>query len=678
MTNDFKIKNKCFIFLIFSFFTILIYSNSFDAEWHFDDFHNILDNPQITIDNLYPETLKNTLFASTDGKGRLYRPVAMFSFALNWYFGGADVFGYHLVNVIIHIFAGFFLFLAIIELFKTPVLKDKYKNKDIYNIALFSSVLWLIHPIQIQAVTYIVQRMASMSAMFFIISCFSYLKARTSKPLKTKIKFFSLSFLCFLLASGAKENALILPFSLFLIEIVFFQTFEKISGKKLSIIIGILFIFGLILIYKFVGFKLPSHGGRNFTLSERLMTESRIIFKYLYQLFYPISSQYSLIHDIEVSKSLFKPLTTILSIILIIFILFFSFLFRKKFPVLCFAILFFFLNHSVESTIIPLELIFEHRNYLPSMFLFLPLGIMVNYSLKYYKNKSSLFYILITSYTGIIVFVGLATYTRNFDWKTEESLWIDVCEKAPQSARSYHNLGGVYLKYGLLDKAQELYEKAIGLYDSTKNKDKIISYNGLAAISLRNEEYIDNALYSKKALDLMSENSKYIYRYVNAIVKSGDYDKAYLYLENEIKDNSWNLDLLNIKTYILLKLDKEKQALENALETFKKCNNSSEALALLALCFYENDIDHKTKHFLLIAKNLNIKPEYKFYVNLCLLDMGIKTNDDEVINKNLKEFFKLYNLNYIKDELFKYKQDEYKLVNVSADEILDKIKNFLS
>lgn len=678
MSTDFKIKNKCFVFCLFSFFTILIYSNTFNSAWHFDDFHNIVKNAKISIDNLYPETLKNTFFASTDGAGKLYRPIAMFSFALNWYFGGTDVFGYHLVNTTIHILAGFFLFLTIIEFFKTPVLKDKYKNKEIYNIALFSSVLWLIHPIQIQAVTYIVQRMASMSAMFFIMTFFCYLKARNSKYFKIRLILYSCCFFTFLLAGGAKQNALILPFSLFLFEIIFFQIFDKINVKKISIITGILLIFGLILFYKFVGFKLPSYDTRNFTLSERLMTESRIMFKYLYQLFYPVSSQYSLIHDIEVSKSFFKPLTTLASITSIIIFFLCSFFYRKKFPVLCFAILFFFLNHTVESTILPLELIFEHRNYLPSMFLFLPLAMMVNFSLHYYKRKKILFYLLTVSYTGILIFIGIGTYTRNFDWKTDESLWVDACEKAPQSARSYQNLGSVYLEYGFLDKAEDLYKKAIGLYDSTKDKDKFVSYNGLAVISSRKKDFEKAVLYFKKALDLMPDYSDYIYRYVNALSNAGDYEIAYNYLKNEIEDNQWSHDLLNIKTYILLKLGKNKDALENALETYKKHNDSSESLTLLSLCFYENNIKEKVEHFFSIAKNLNINPQYKFYLNLCLLDLAIETNNTEIINKSLKQFFKQYNLNYIKDELLEYKKSEYKLVNVSADKILDNIKLYLS
>jgi hypothetical protein len=147
-------NNRAFVLILL--IIGIVYSNTLDAEWHLDDFHNILNNPWIQINDLHPESLKKTFFASHDqGEYRgesIFRPAAMLSFALNWYFGKDDVTGYHLVNIFIHILATFFLFLSVYTLLDAPNVREQFKTNR-YPIALLSAVLWSIHPIQIQAVT---------------------------------------------------------------------------------------------------------------------------------------------------------------------------------------------------------------------------------------------------------------------------------------------------------------------------------------------------------------------------------------------------------------------------------------------------------------------------------------------------------------------------------------------
>jgi hypothetical protein len=188
---------------------LIIYSNTFDAAWHLDDYQNITHNPHFNkIKNLNVSTLWASLHSPINQ--RISRPVAMLSFALNWYIGSNQVVGYHFVNLLIHLLTAFFLYLTIVSLFKTSNLKDRYRESAGF-IALLAAVLWAIHPIQTQAVTYIVQRMASMAAMFYIFSLYCYLRARL-EPLK---KYRRIFLLCcgfsFLLGIGSKENAATLP-----------------------------------------------------------------------------------------------------------------------------------------------------------------------------------------------------------------------------------------------------------------------------------------------------------------------------------------------------------------------------------------------------------------------------------------------------------------------------------
>ena len=127
-----------------------------------------------------------------------------------------------------------------------------------------------------------------------------------------------------------------------------------------------------------------------FTLKERLLTEPRIIIYYLSEIFYPMASRLSLVHDIKISTSFFKPWTTIPAILAIISLLGIGLSQAIKRPIIAFAIFFYFINHIIESTILPLELIFEHRNYLPSFFLFFPVATGLIWMIDYFKTKEFL------------------------------------------------------------------------------------------------------------------------------------------------------------------------------------------------------------------------------------------------------------------------------------------------
>ena len=189
---------------------------------------------------------------------------------------------------------------------------------------------------------------------------------------------------------------------------------------------------------------------------QRLMTEPRIVVFYLSQIFYPIISRYSIEHDIAVSTSLLDPWSTLPGIILVLVLIGIGLSQMRKRPILSFAILFFFLNHVIESSIIPLELVFEHRNYLPSLFLFLPVAVAIKWLLDYYKKRNrSLAVILVAFVTILLILLGTGTYTRNRVWLTERTLWEDAAKKAPGSNRPLHNLAWAYyerigaIRYGV-------------------------------------------------------------------------------------------------------------------------------------------------------------------------------------------------------------------------------------
>ena len=222
------------VFAIATIFIIIlaIYSNTFHASWHFDDEPSILDRKAIHLTEITWPQIKKTFF---NDEGNLYRPAACLSLALNYYFGKDNVFGYHLVNISIHVLASIFLFLFIYHTLNLAILKARY-GPNSYFIALLATVLWATNPIQTQAVTYIVQRMASMAGMFYVMSMYFYLKGRTSRQRLLTISHYFFCFVAAILAFGSKENAAMLPISIFLFDLFLIQGLTKGNIKKNSLI----------------------------------------------------------------------------------------------------------------------------------------------------------------------------------------------------------------------------------------------------------------------------------------------------------------------------------------------------------------------------------------------------------------------------------------------------------
>ena len=487
---------------------VSVYSNSFNCSWHFDDMPNIVENPLIHMDKLDWQSLNKALFSDRNNPHFPYRPVACLSFALNYYFGRLNVFGYHVVNLGIHLITAIFLFLFIYRTLLYLAFKKRWDG-DAYFVALLATVLWAINPIQTQAVTYIVQRMASLAAMFYIIAMYCYLKARTIRVKHLKFIFFFLSALSFLLALASKENAAMLPVSIFLFEVLILQAdpwqFLKRHWFGIGVVVSITGLIG-------TGYFLWKTGGppnltagyqdRVFTLGQRLLTEPRVIIFYLTLLFYPMPYRLNICHDFPVSTSLLNPPTTFLAILAIIAMVIGGILLAKKKPFISFAVLFFLLNHLIESSVFPLELVFEHRNYLPSMFLFVPLAMGIWHLLGIYKNKKFMQAILCASLVLVLVGLGHSTFMRNFTWKNEISLWIDSVDKSPDMFRPHHNLAKAYSDAGQKGKALAEYLTALTKQCIAHKNEKYLTYYNLGNYFYSKGLYQEAEKYYKESISL--------------------------------------------------------------------------------------------------------------------------------------------------------------------------------
>ena len=418
-------RKNLFAFCSLAIVIFAIYSNTFHASWHFDDFVNLVDHPGMHLKNLDWSEIKETLFAN---RGKLNRPVSALSLALNYHFSGANVFSYHMVNTAIHCLSAIFLFLFILNTLKLPALEKRY-GPIAYSVALLASMIWATNPVQTQAVTYIVQRMASLAGLFYVMALYFYSRGRTASGKSSSGFFLTLCALSALLAFGSKENTFVLPVSIFLYEIMLIRkgTIREWFKLHKRVLLTVLIVsVGLIAGYLY--FRQGGHlfsflGGyakRVFTLEQRLLTEPRVIWFYLSLLLYPIPSRLSLVHDFPLSNSFVEPATTLISLLAIVALLIGASVFARKWPLVSFCVIFFFLNHLIESTILPLELVFEHRNYIPSMLLFLPIAILL---VRVASTRSRIAFAgSVTAIIAAMLFVeGYATYARNWAWRTQRN-----------------------------------------------------------------------------------------------------------------------------------------------------------------------------------------------------------------------------------------------------------------
>jgi len=628
--------------LILVFMICLAYMNTFQASWHLDDHSNIVKNSGLHITNLKIETLIRTFYASPTRPGwigkKLYRPIPCLSFAVNWYVGKDDVFGYHIVNLIVHILTAFLLFLTVIFLLKSPNLAYKVRGNEVV-IAFLTAALWAMNPIQTQAVTYIVQRMASMAGMFYILSILFYITCRLSENSIKRIFFLFSCLLAYFFALGSKENTIILPAALVLIEILFFQNLSvprtrriwlwgSIAGGALLILMGALIFSGNLLSI------VNGYQSRPFSLSDRLLTEPRIVIFYLSQIFYAVPGRLSIEHDVQISTSLFQPWSTLPAILSIFVMIAFSLLLIRKQPVVSFAILFFFLNHAIESSIIPLELLFEHRNYLPSMFLFLPVAYGMVWLIEYYKQKSLvLSRVLVVFMALLLVCFGSSTHIRNMAWATEKSLWEDAIKKAPNSNRPLHNLAwGYYVKVGRYDKALELYERSLDL-QRNNSFSKSLALNNMALIYFHKKDFTRAIDLWKQALELSPDLEIIQFRYAIGLTEMEDFENALETINRLLSNRSDHLDYNYLKGRILLM----KKDYNSALKSFETClerkPDSVEIMLNIGIC--RNLLDHFSLARSALEKALKNDPKNKA-VLVWLIDTHVRANHEDGVKPDLQ------------------------------------------
>ncbi len=436
-------SKKSQIFILITLTTI-VYINSFSNSFHFDDKYAILGDRLIrSLHNL--PAIFSDIFR---------RPILRATFALNYHFGGLNVFGYHLFNLILHIVV------AIEVYFLAELLSAEFLKKDDTAFPFLSSLIFAIHPLHTGSVTYIASRSAVLATAFFLLSFILFLKGLANHNKKRVYYLLSIGF--FILSFGTKEIVVTLPLVITVYACLRhnkdMRSFLKAHSKRVLpffiVLAGYLLARKLILtsvvpvdkrIYEDV---LPPY--------QYFLTQLNVIvFYYLRWLLLPLGGP-NVDPDIPAENSFFD-ISTVSAAIIIIALLITAYLLRRKQPIISFGILWYFITLLPTSSIFPLgDLAVERHVYLPSVGFSLIAGFLLARLRSLFPLKAAF-----TVYICLFLFLGYLTVQRNSVWKTELTLWEDAAKKSPNKVRVLNNRAYAYIIEGDLDKAEYYYRELL-------------------------------------------------------------------------------------------------------------------------------------------------------------------------------------------------------------------------
>jgi tetratricopeptide (TPR) repeat protein len=525
------IASIAFHLILIAVLGLLAYSNTFDVPFQWDHkYGRIVGNPVVKDLSYFIKPSKAIGLENYIAfKGRY---IGYLTFALNYKLHGFNVTGYHIFNLAVHILNTILVYFLVLLTFGTPFMNtnrrwgngamdrmDEMENKEVAGsqvyrfasspkaVALFSALLFVSHPVQTQAVTYIVQRLTSLSTMFYLGSLVLYVKWRLINyyppPRKGggtslgSVLLYCTAVLSSILAMFTKQIAFTLPVVIALYEFFFFIGKAK---RRLIYLAPLLFTI-VIIPLTMIDVDRPlqevmGDAGEKTRIADMprldyILTEFRVITTYIRLLFIPLNQ--NLYYDYPLYHS-FLELPVFLSFLFLflIFCLGVYCFFRSRIThhalrITAFGIFWFFITLSVESSIIPLHVIYEHRLYLPSIGVLSAVmsGVFVLLKATNRNIQTTAIFSLIL----IPLMFSYTAYSRNTVWKTEISLWEDVVQKSPRSSRVHNNLGNAYFQKGFVDKAVKHFRISL-----RQKPDNAKAQNNLGFIYFYKKGNVDKAI----------------------------------------------------------------------------------------------------------------------------------------------------------------------------------------
>jgi tetratricopeptide (TPR) repeat protein len=432
------------------------YHNSFKVPFVFDDVPAIVDNP--TIRQLWP--LWIPLSPPHDsGLPVSGRPLVNFSLALNYACGGTAVVGYHALNLALHLLAGLTLLGVVRRTLLQPVLRARFGAAAL-PLALVVAVLWTVHPLQTEAVTYVVQRAESLVGLFYLLTLYCFIRSAECNPLGYTSRggpsraWSILAVVACLLGMASKEVMVTAPLIVLLYDRTFVAgTFRDAWRRRWR------FYTGLAATWLLLGYLMVGTGNRGGTAGfglgitwwEYALTQVRAIVHYLRLAFWP----HPLVFDyggavLAKGFAEIAPSAAILGALLAGTIIA-----LRRWPVIGFAGTWFFAILAPTSSVVPVaDTMFEHRMYLPLVAV-VALAVLGGFAL---AGRRSLIV-----FAALAVGLGWATVRRNEDYRSDLALWSDTVAQRPGNVRAHYTLGSALFEAGRVPEALQQYEEALHL-----------------------------------------------------------------------------------------------------------------------------------------------------------------------------------------------------------------------
>lgn len=432
--------------------------------FHFDDWPNILDNSALQIKQLSLEALVD----AARGSFLPYRPIASVSFAIDWWRGGGDAAPFLVTNLALHILTAWAVFAFLLH---TAGRHAIGRPQGAVLACALAALWWAAQPIHVQAVSYVVQRMTELAALFSVLCVWAWIKARA--PGSRSLAWMLLAATSFAIAATSKENAWITPLLILMAEFLALRPDGPLLRSRLDhLLLALPFLAAALAIADILlhgpisRFALSGYHIRDFTLVERLLTQPKIVLFHVSQILWPHPGRFSLEHDVTIVRSLADwQFWLPMSLILIWCAAGARLATRPTHRLAAFFMLWIPVTLLIESTVVPLELAFEHRMYLPAIGF---AGLLATGLVRAIDQGGSRTVIqaaaaLLAAHT---LFALIATHQRIPQWRSEAALYEQATRVAPNSARAWNHLG-----VGLLGKRRgeqipaEQYARALAAFD---------------------------------------------------------------------------------------------------------------------------------------------------------------------------------------------------------------------
>ena len=424
----------------------ITYREAPNNDFHFDDSDNIYRHPPVMMAEL---TAGNLIDAGQ--KAFLpRRPLPSVTFAIDWWRGDGSPRAFQWTNLAIHSATA----VAVFGLFYLVFSQMLWSRRIVGIAAFFGAAIWCCHPIQIQGVTYVVQRMTTMAALFTVLTVMLYILGRGSQS-RRKWLFFATAALCWAFGLMSKESAAIAPFLILLAEFGVIRHNQLMIRRRRDIAFIVLPVLVVILVAADLvtgagplsKTSLVNYEFRDFTMVERLLTQPRVIGFHVSQFIWPLPGRFSLEHDFVLSTGLANPVSTLLALLALCAWTSVGawLLFRARSRIVGFFLLFFPASLAIESSFFPLEIIFEHRMYLPSVAL---TGLVAFAAGSVMQLVPRLRPLVVVGLTTIVVVLMVSSAQRVPDWRSQVSLNQTSVRNAPNSARAWAQLAAALRQEG--------------------------------------------------------------------------------------------------------------------------------------------------------------------------------------------------------------------------------------